>query len=137
VPAATRPTPITATADVFVAPSPRHGRGVFAARSFEPDETVERCPVVVCPATDEPHLAETALHGLYFAWADDDVALALGYGSLYNHSWEPNAQYETDFEAGVVSVYAFRPIAEGEEITFNYNGHPGATGELWFEVDER
>src|SRR3954452_214123 len=35
---------------VFVGLSPVHGRGVFAARSFEPGDLIEECPVLFVPA---------------------------------------------------------------------------------------
>ena len=132
----TATTDVIATTDVLaVAPSPIHGLGVFARRAFEPDDLVEVCPVVVCPVPDETHLEETSLRGLYFHWEDDAVAVALGYGSLYNHAWKANARYEPDFEAGLVRFYAVQPIGAGEELTVNYTGEPEGTGTLWFEPD--
>jgi uncharacterized protein len=108
---------------------------VFAAREFAVGEVVECCPVVVCPGEEEALLEQTQLRGLYFHWGDTaDVALALGYGSLYNHSWTPNARYETDVESGVVRFVAVRPVAAGEEVTINYTGEPDGRGELWFEA---
>ena len=117
------------------APSEIHGLGVFARRPFAADEVVEVCPIVVCPAPDETHLEQTNLRGLYFHWDDDAVALALGYGSLYNHAWDPNARYEADADAERIRFVAVRPIACGEEITVNYTGEPAGVGDLWFEPD--
>ena len=128
--------PLAMTDVLAVAPSPIHGLGVFTRRPLEPGDLVESCPVVVCPAPDESHLELTGLRGLYFHWGDDDVALALGYGSLYNHAWRANARYETDVAAGLVRFYAVRPIAEGEEVTVNYTGEPEGTGTLWFDPEE-
>ena len=39
-------------------------------------------------------LAETVLKDYCFNWAEGKVALALGYGSIYNHSYRPNARYD-------------------------------------------
>lgn len=129
-------TGISRTADLFVAPSPLHGLGVFAARKMAAGELVECCPALVCPAGDEALLEETALRGLYFTWRNDAVAVALGFGSLYNHSWRPNARYELKHRARLVHILAVRAIAEGEEITINYTGHPDGRGELWFDAPE-
>jgi SET domain-containing protein len=123
------------TSTIAVAPSMIHGLGVFSRRAFDAGEVIEVCPVVVCPVPDETHLEQTAMRGLYFHWTDDAVAVALGYGSLYNHAWEPNARYEPDVEAGVIRFLALDAIAVGEEITVNYTGEPGGTGALWFETD--
>ena len=127
---------VASTDRLFVAPSPIHGTGVFAARPFSAGEVIECCPVVVCPGSEEALLEQTQLRGLYFHWGDtSDVAVALGYGSLYNHAWSANARYETDVEAGVVRFVAVRPLAAGDEVTINYTGDPEGRGELWFEPE--
>ncbi|MDQ3575207.1 MAG: SET domain-containing protein [Actinomycetota bacterium] len=125
---------LTRTESLFVAASPIHGDGVFAARAFGIGELVECCPVIVCPSHQEQLLEQTALRGLYFTWEDDAIAVALGFGSLYNHAWRPNARYELDHGPEVVRFFAVRAIAEGEEITVNYTGEPDGRGDLWFEA---
>lgn len=124
---------VARTESLFVAASPIHGYGVFAARAFDPEELVECCPVIVCPSQQESLLEETELRGHYFWWEDDGLGIALGFGSLYNHAWEPNARYDLDYDLNVVRFYAVRRIAAGEEITVNYTGEPGGRGELWFD----
>ena len=126
--------PLIATDRLFVAPSPIHGTGVFAGREFEPDDVIESCPVVICPAGEEGFLEQTSLRGLYFHWQDDGVAVALGFGSLYNHSWRSNARYETDFDGSVIRFVAVRAIPVGAEITINYTGDPDGVGDLWFDA---
>ena len=127
---------IASTASLFVAPSPIHGTGVFVVRGFAPGDVVECCPVVVCPGAEEALLEQTALRGLYFHWGETtDVAIALGYGSLYNHSWTPNARYETDVAASVVRFVAVSSIEAGDEVTINYTGTPDGSGELWFDPE--
>ena len=120
--------------DVYVGPSSVHGRGVFAARAFDEGEVIECTPVLVVPEDQKSHLDWTNLWGYYFEWAHDGVAIALGFGSLYNHSWTPNARYEQGFEEGVVRFIAVRPVEKGEEITVNYTGDPGGRDELWFDA---
>jgi SET domain-containing protein len=44
---------------------------------------------------------------------------------LYNHADDPNLEYEQDGE-GVVTFFAARPIAPGEELTISY-------GRAWWE----
>lgn len=107
---------------------------MFAGRAFEPGDVIECCPVIVCPAGEEALLEQTQLRGLYFHWDDDAVALALGFGSLYNHTWSSNARYETDVDASVVRFVCVRPIAAGDEITINYTGDPDGVGDLWFDA---
>lgn len=68
--------------------------------------------------------------GYVFGWGSDSTALALGYGSLYNHSYEPNAEtLETPDE---LVITALRTIDEGDEIFINYMGT--AQDGVWFDL---
>lgn len=124
-------------AAIFFAPSERHGLGVFAARDFEADEIIEVCPVILFPKSELALIRQTKLDDYYFDWGEDGewYAMALGYGSLYNHSYEPNAEYGMDFDARTIDFYCIRPIKAGEEITINYNGDPNINTPVWFEND--
>lgn len=112
------------------------GRGVFARRPIRKGEVIERVPVIVL-SLDEyaKSLGQGVLKDYCFAWGKNQVALALGYGSLYNHSYQPNARYEDDGPSSKAFI-ARRAIAEGEEITVNYNGKPGSRAKVWFDVVE-
>jgi len=110
-----------------------HGRGVFAARRFERGEVIEECPVLVVPGDESALLDDTDLLGFTFEW-NDGVAVALGYGSLYNHSWHPNARYDHDYDRGLVIYSAVSTIARGTEITVNYSGDPEGRTDLWFDA---
>ncbi|WP_420450342.1 SET domain-containing protein-lysine N-methyltransferase [Ilumatobacter sp.] len=107
------------------------GRGVFATRSFEEGEEIERCPMLVAEP-DRGDALESGAEGYVFGWADGRTALALGYGSLYNHSYDPNA---TTLETGdELVITATREIRVGDEIYINYMGT--ATDGVWFDVLE-
>ena len=110
------------------------GRGVFALRPIRKGEIIESCPVLVLPAeavgNDD---YKTGLHDYCFAWGRGTVALVLGYGSLYNHSYKPNARYD-DVTPQTKEFTALRDIAAGEEITINYNGSPTARAKVWFDL---
>lgn len=106
-----------------------HGRGVFAACDIQAGEVAEECPVMVFSQGDGDLLDETFLYGHYFDWGDAGGALALGYGSLYNHSAEPNAYCEADIDHDVLRVVACADIPEGSEVTIAYADEDC----LWFE----
>jgi SET domain-containing protein len=112
------------------------GRGVFARRLIYDGEVIERVPVLVLPIGESRTASGTTPMSDYcFDWGRGTVAVALGYGSLYNHSYQPNARY--DDEKGQIKVFmAIRDIALGEEILVNYNGEPGDTTPVWFRVLE-
>ena len=117
------------TIHLYVAESPLGvGRGVFAAQDIAAGATIERCPMLVVDAEQGDALAAGA-EGYVFTWGDGSTALALGYGSLYNHSFAPNA---TTLETGdELVIIALEPIASGEEIFINYTG-TDTTG-VWFD----
>jgi SET domain-containing protein len=95
------------------------GRGVFARTQITEGSLIETCPVLRVPQTELAHLDKTVVYNYYFAWGDD-AGIAFGFGSLYNHSLEPNARYEKNFDRDEVEVYALVEISADEEITLNY-----------------
>jgi uncharacterized protein len=131
-------TPCTVSAPgVNVATSPGRGRGVFAGRRFEPGEIVEVCPAIVLSEADARKLDATGLYDYYFGWGEDgtQAAIVLGYGSLYNHSFTPNAEHRKNFAEGTMSIVAARPIATGEEIFIRYEtGKGDDQPTVWFEA---
>jgi hypothetical protein len=123
--------------DVIVAPSPGRGRGVFAGRRFEANEIVEVCPMIALSERDADKLAKTGLSDYYFGWGKDgkQAAIALGYGSLYNHSLTPNAEHRKSTADDTMSIVAVREIAVGEEIFIHYQTRMEDEQQaMWFEV---
>ena len=120
---------------IFFAPSDLHGIGVFAAAPIDAGAVIEICPVLLFPKAELASVRQTMLDDYYFDWGDDGewYAFALGYGSLYNHSYTPNADYGMDFENKTIDIYCLRDIAPGEEICINYNGSPDDQSRVWFE----
>lgn len=113
----------------------KYGRGIFAIRNIKKDEFIEEAPVIVIPKTEWKLMRKSILSDYVFRWGEDK-ALALGYGSLYNHSYTPNVRYFTNIENQSIDFYAREDIQEKEEITVNYNGDPKDQSPLWFEVIE-
>lgn len=121
----------------------RGGRGVFALRDIPAGMVIERAPVILIPYEqvfgDSPGVREASARISWYVFGWDGVtkrryvALALGYGSIYNHAHAPNARYEPE-PPDVLRFVATRDIAAGEEITINYHGERTEPGELGFEV---
>ena len=111
------------------------GRGVYALEPIEEGESIERCHVIVIPEEQLQNVANTILHEYFFRWGgtQDDGAVALGNGSLYNHSDTPNAMYVRKVGEGILEFVALRAIASGEEIFVSYHGGFGERGPLWFD----
>jgi uncharacterized protein len=103
---------------VFVAPSQVHGRGVYAAQSFQEGEVIEIAPAIRIE-TNPVCLDHTELKHYVFGNDDEETLLALGYVSLYNHSINnQNARFDVHYDVVVVS--ATRHIDQGEELFVNY-----------------
>lgn len=65
---------------------------------------------MVVPAAERHLLDGTHLFNYYFYWEGKAVAIALGYGSLYNHSASPCARYRKVFDAPRVGLACQRLI---------------------------
>lgn len=122
---------------LFMAPSELGGRGVFTGEPVEEGALIEICPVIVLKETETPIIHGTTLHDYYFLWGDEQkqCAIALGFGSIYNHAYEPNARYLLDYEHFTIDFYAVKNIGPGEEITVNYNGEPHVQTPVWFDLE--
>jgi len=119
---------------IRVGPSKGKGRGVFARRPIAEGELIEQAPVLVIPGRQWRYIEQTLLYDYCFTWGADQehAALALGFGSIYNHSYQPNAAYIKRLSEQVIDFVALRAIAQGEEISINYNGTAESRAPMWF-----
>ena len=117
---------------LYIATTADKGRGVFTAEAIAKESIIEICPVIVFPAKDFERIDDSLLHDYYFIWKGArETAIALGYGSLYNHSEDNNADYEMEFASEIINIRAQRDIEAGEEICIDYtDGQDRST--LWF-----
>lgn len=120
------------------------GRGAFAAKDFASGEIVEVCPVVLFQMryNSLPKTIKT----LVFDWEvlagkARTHALALGYGSFYNHDNPASLRYEAVAADDLIRFIAVRNIAAGEELTINYCAEGGAPvsdeGDNWWFEDKK
>jgi uncharacterized protein len=116
-------------------------RAVFARRDIAAGEIIERVPVILIPRHQvfgDNEIAKRAarISWYVFNWLPtkrDYVALCLGYGSIYNHSDTPSAEYEKH-PPDIMHFVARRDIKAGEEITINYRS--GASdSDIGFQPD--
>ena len=116
----------------------RGGRGVFARRLIPADTLIERVPVLLIARNQvfagDPDAPSPGpdISWYVFDWtghADGDyVALAMGYGSLYNHAADPNARWTVE-PPDTLAFHAARDIPAGDEVFISYlaqsgDGHP-------------
>ncbi len=89
---------------VYVANSPIHGKGLFAAKSLKANKVVGRL-----------HGMLTDKEGTYVLWLEKNLGLEITNELRFiNHSSDPNCEL-TDLD-----VVTLRPIAEDEELTHDY-----------------
>ena len=112
------------------------GRGIFAQQDFAQGDLIETSPVIVIPKQQVKLITKTVLLNYYFGWHGESGAIGLGFASLFNHSYHPNAVYIKNFAKNVIDIVAYKYIREGQEITINYNGQVDDISPVWFDVDE-
>lgn len=113
------------------------GRGVFARFDIKKGEIIESCPVILVPRHDTSNLNESILVTYFFYFGKDKerLAIVLGFGSIYDHSYEPNATYKIKMREKLIEFSAIKDIKKDSEITVNYNfGNPKDKTPLWFKV---
>jgi SET domain-containing protein len=114
--------------DLVVRRVDRKGRCVFANRPFARGERALVCPVLPLTPEEADHANKTPLEHYLYCWGEEGgLAVVLGYGSLINHSHDPNLEFDQDHAELSMNFVARRDIAAGEELTIDY-GIP-----LWFD----
>ncbi|WP_421378547.1 SET domain-containing protein [Bacillus salacetis] len=108
-------------------------RGVFATRDIAKGELIHEAPVLPYPNSEHEHIEKTLLADYAFEYGINHSAILLGYGMLFNHSYQPNAIYEINFPNFTFDFYAHKDIKAGEEIMINYNGEADDQELLWFD----
>lgn len=113
------------------------GRGIYATQDIQSGQLIEVVLCILIPRT-QIRIADNLAHYV-FEWSNVNgkrmFAVALGYGSLYNHAYSANAVYKRvgkDF----MHFIAVKNIKKGEEIFVNYNGPPNDKTEVWFESNK-
>ena len=122
---------------LFINPTVSKGKGVFTKENIAADKIIEQSPVIVMSAEDRVNLDKTLLHDYIFAWGEkkEKCCVALGFVSMYNHSYQSNCEYFMDFEEETIQIKTVKNIKAGEELTINYNGDWNDKKKIWFEAD--
>src|SRR5271165_4347324 len=113
---------------IIVKQSNGKGRGVFASVewTFIPKGMViHTSPVIVIPVhfCTQPKEVGEILDRYVYVWGEE-TAIALGVGSLFNHSRHPNVHFLQRIDSLEIEYTALRNIADGEELTIDYGYDP-------------
>lgn len=112
------------------------GRGVYASREIASETLIEISPVLLFPPEEYHEFgSKTQLDGYTFIWKRTSnrraiMALALGLGSLFNHSKSPNVKWTLDHSSHSIRYETVRRVEEGEELCISYG-----TGRMWWEPE--
>ncbi|MFZ0368323.1 MULTISPECIES: SET domain-containing protein [unclassified Halobacillus] len=110
-------------------------RGVFANQDIPKNTLIHQAPVIPYPNEEHVHIEKTRLADYAFEYGENHTAFVLGYGMMFNHSYEPNANYVINFDNDTFDFYAYRDIKADEEIHINYNGSVDIQDTLWFDQE--
>jgi uncharacterized protein len=109
---------------------------MFTEMAMAANTLVEVAPVIVLSARHRKSIDQTLLHDYIFEWGKSrtQCCMALGYVSLYNHSYDANCEYEMHYSEQLILIRTVRAIKKGEELFINYNGAPDDESPLWFDA---
>jgi uncharacterized protein len=112
------------------------GNGVFTTEALKAKTIIEVSPVVVMSGKDREHIDKTILHDYIFEWGETEkiCCLALGFVSIYNHSFQANCEYEMEYDQKLIRIKTVRRIEKEEELFINYNGTFDNAKPLWFDA---
>lgn len=124
---------------LYIQKTKEKGRGVFTKEAIPAGTTIEVSPVLVLSNSDTQTVDTTKLHNYIFLWGVKETrsCVALGFCSIYNHAYDPNCEYEMDFDAETMSIKTRRAIKKGEELHINYNGDVEDDSPVWFDVKRK
>ncbi|MBO9155387.1 SET domain-containing protein [Chitinophaga sp. GCM10012297] len=124
---------------LYIQKTKEKGRGVFTKEPIPAGTLIEVSPVLVLSNSDTGIVDKTKLHNYIFLWGVRETrsCIALGFCSIYNHAYEPNCEYEMDFDAETMAIKTRRDIRKGEELSINYNGDVEDKSEVWFDVKKK
>lgn len=108
---------------------PKMGRALFASKNIAKGTIIERSPIIIL---NDEYVKDTPLSLYVYEWREH-CALALGMGSLFNHSNRPNIDYYEDFEHNVLVFEANRNIKIGSQLFINYGYDPVTAEKLFYE----
>lgn len=126
---------LTQISGLYIIEDAERGRGIACLNDIPEGSTIELCPTLMLNTKDTKVIHDTHLHDYYFLWDIEmrTSAIALGYGSLYNHSREPNCDYQLNDLTQEIHFFAIKDIPAGTEILINYQTLETGEDGLWFD----
>lgn len=100
------------------------GRGLYANRLIDKGTLIEISPLIVLSKHDVKIAKETILNEYWYLYDEKQCALALGYGSLFNHHHNPNISYKIDKKSNSILFTANTQIIKNQQLFIDYGYKP-------------
>ncbi len=107
--------------DLLVKNSPISGFGVFTVSDIKAGEVIEECHHI--PLIQKFNETDKFLQTYLFSWPKvngNTTTVVLGYGSIYNHSKDPNITWDTDDVRNLFVFKTIKDVKAGEELCSYY-----------------
>lgn len=121
--------------------SEKKGKGAIAKKHIKKGTIVDVAYVIPIPNKEYEKVSKTVLYNYCYIWEDPKHkpeyknAITLSISQFINHSYQPNLKYLYDYKDKSIEFSAIRDIAQGDELTVNYNGLVEDHSPMWFEVE--
>lgn len=96
------------------------GWGAFCTRRIPKGTVFNITSLLPLTAKEARLMSGSSLEPYWYAFGTRGRAIALGLGSIMNHSDEPNCSYHFSRIKRTLSFYALRAIPAHEELTHDY-----------------
>ena len=105
---------------LFLKKTKKFGRGVYTDTELKAGDFLEASPVVILDAWESKRVVATILNNYVFEWDGQRSALALGLGSIFNHSKNENVTYIINHQNQTIDFRTTRDIKKGGQLFVDY-----------------
>ncbi len=104
------------------------GWGAFCAKKIPKGKPFHVSTLLVLTRREANLLTDSSLEPYWYEFGKDGRrrAIALGLGSILNHSGEPNCSFHFSEKKRTITFYALRDISPHEELTHDYGWDSGS-----------
>jgi SET domain-containing protein len=96
------------------------GWGAFCAELIPKGAVFEISPLLPLTVRESRLMSGSSLEPYWYEFGQRGRAIALGLGSIMNHSDEPNCSFRFSKNRRTLTFYALRDIPAHEELTHDY-----------------
>lgn len=99
------------------------GHGIFTTTSIPADTTLEECPYLRIKAAECAGSLDDYVFNLESAeenGGSEVYSLVLGWGSLFNHSYDHNTEYWHDTDRDLIVFHTIKKVSAGKQLFVNY-----------------